>query len=93
MPARGMAIFVGANKEHADALRRTALDIVKPNTELWFTSLDELLKPQVRKRRDGKPCRGRGGEVFEVETPITPEAFFSRDLLVNLDGKRGKLVV
>lgn len=93
VPARGMAIFVGATKEHAEALRQTARAIIPPKTELWFTSLDHLLKLEARKRRDGQPCRGRDGEVLQVETPIAPEEFFSRDLLVNLNGKRGRLVV
>jgi hypothetical protein len=93
VPERGMAVFVGADSQHAEQLRRVALTAVPKTTELWFTSLERLLELKTARRRDGRTRTGRGGATLEVETPIPPDDFFARELLLSLDGKRGRLVV
>lgn len=92
-PDPGLVVFVAADQGHAHALRMNALSTVKKDTEIWFTSLDRLLETRAKLRRDGAPCRGRGGKTLEIETGIPPQALFTRQLLVNMDGKPGRFVV
>lgn len=98
VPARGMAVFVLADDRQAARMRDLALTVVKPNVEMWFTSLERLLERRPRHRRDGSPCYRtdpKSGERVPLmeELPIEPERFFTDELLVALDGKRGRLVV
>lgn len=93
IPERGLAVFVADNAHQADLLRRLAVTVVPKGTELWFSSLEELLEPQTRLRRDGSARLDRRGQHMQVEMPIPPAEFFDRELLVNLEGKRGRLVV
>jgi hypothetical protein len=92
-PERGMAVFVAEDRGHAERLRRSAQDIVRADTELWFTSLDQLLEVKTRCKKDGTAYTDRNGKPQQHEVPITPAAFFSRQLLTALDGKQGTLVV
>lgn len=100
-PARGLAVFVAANQPAAERLREMAIalckeswaSMVSTDTELWFTSLDQLLVERPRTRKDGTPYLDRRGEPQRHERPIDPEAFFTRPILTALDGKRGRLVV
>jgi hypothetical protein len=93
VPERGMGVFIGADKAHAERLRFMARREVKPDTELWFGSLSDLFETKPSLRADGKPHLDRHGNPKEVEVPIPSEAFFERELLRNLDGKPGRLVV
>ncbi|MBN1611389.1 MAG: replication-relaxation family protein [Polyangiaceae bacterium] len=92
-PQRGMALFVCADTGAAERLRALAKTVVSADTELWFTSIERLLERKPRTKADGTPHLDRHGQPQKHDVPISPEAFFARDILVALDGKRGKLVV
>ena len=93
VPERGMAVFVAQDRGHAERLRTSAKRIVGADTELWFTSLEQLLEVKTRMKKDGTAYVHRNGEPQEQEVPIPPASFFTRHLLTALDGKRGQLVV
>jgi hypothetical protein len=93
VPARGMVVFVGADRAHADRLRRLARTVVPLSLEFWFTSVDQLLEEKDRRRADGSIYLNRHGNPQRHEVPITPNAFFDGDLLVSLNGKAGRLVI
>jgi hypothetical protein len=88
-----MVVFVGADRAHADRLRRLARTVVPLSLEFWFTSVDQLLEEKDRRRADGSIYLNRHGNPQRHEVPITPNAFFDGDLLVSLNGKAGRLVI
>lgn len=93
VPERGMVVFVAANLDHAIRLRNLSLTSVSANLEFWFTSIDQLLEEEDRRRADGSAYMDRHGRPQRKEAPIKPGDFFDRELLFNLSGKRGKLVI
>lgn len=92
-PQRGMTLYICADQGAAERLRMLAKSVVSADTELWFTSLDRLIEQKLRTKADGTPHLDRHGQPQRYEVPIDPEAFFASDILVALDGKRGRLVV
>lgn len=93
VPERGMVVFVGADRAHAERLRDFALTVVPRDTEFWFTSVDQLLEKHARRRPGGAAGVSADEETFEEECPIPPASFFTEPLLVNLDGKAGRMVI
>lgn len=91
-PAPGMAVFVGADEAHMKILRAQANEAIRRDTEIWFTSLERLVELKELEKMDGTVRQHRGRPLI-VETPILPAEFFSRQLLVNMDGKPGCLVI
>lgn len=100
-PARGLVVFVAADRPAAERLREMAISLCKESatsmvsvdTEMWFTSLDQLLVERLRTRADGTPFLDRRGEPQRREVPIDAAAFFTKPILTALDGKHGRLVV
>lgn len=92
-PERGMVIFVGADRAHAERLRNLSRTVVTAGLEFWFTSVEQLLEETDRVKTDGTPYLNRHGNPQRQELPIKPADFFERDLLVSLSGKAGRLVI
>ncbi len=99
-PSTGFVVFIAASQAHAARLREAAQLVVgetdvtrKERPQMWFSSLDVLFRKDVLRDDLGVPIVDRHGRERWSESVIEPADFFQRELLVNLDGKPGRLVI